>query len=89
MGVWPQLTAREEGELVAVEPLAPEHEEGLFAAGQDSTVWPYLTAFPYAAETRERFHDWMKDALAESAAGREGAFAIVERSSGRPIGSTR
>ena len=31
----------------------------------------------------------MKEALAESRAGREGAFAILERSSGEPIGSTR
>ena len=87
--MWPELTGREEGELVAVEPLAPEHEEGLFAAGQDPTVWSYLSSFPRAAETREGFHGWMKHALAESAAGREGAFAIIERSSGRPIGSTR
>jgi len=83
------LTAREEGELVVVEPLAPEHEEGLFVAGQDPDVWPYLTAFPHAAETRERFHHWMEQALTESAAGREGAFAIVDRQSGTPIGSTR
>ena len=49
----------------------------------------FLTAFPNAVATRERFHRWMKEALAESSAGREGAFAILERSSGEPIGSTR
>lgn len=89
MSTWPQLTAREEGELVVLEPLASEHEDDLFTAGQDPDVWMYLTAFPYAAETRERFHDWMEQALAESSAGREGAFAIVHRQSGRAIGSTR
>ncbi|MGH3780379.1 MAG: GNAT family N-acetyltransferase [Pseudonocardiaceae bacterium] len=89
MSIWPQLTAREEGELVVVEPLAAEHEEGLFAAGQDPDVWRYLTAFPYAAQTRERFVGWMEPALAESAAGREGAFAIIDRHSRTPIGSTR
>ncbi|MDQ2788530.1 MAG: GNAT family N-acetyltransferase [Pseudonocardiales bacterium] len=89
MSIWPQLTGREEGELVVVEPLAAEHEEGLFFAGQDPDVWPYLTAFPYPAETRERFGRWMEQALTESAAGREGAFAIIDRRSGAPIGSTR
>lgn len=90
MSSWPQLTAREQGELVVLEPLSAEHEEGLFAIGQDREVWRYLTAwFPYAAETRERFHGWLEQALAESAAGREGAFAIVDRRSGAPIGSTR
>lgn len=87
--VWLQLTAREEGDLVVVEPLAAEHEEGLFAAGQDPGVWRYLTAFPYGAQTREHFVRWMEQALAESAAGREGAFAIIDRQSGTPIGSTR
>ncbi len=75
--------------LVALEPLSPEHEEGLFAVRQGPGVWRYLTAFPDAAETRERFHLWMEQALAESAAGREGAFAILDRRRGAPIGSTR
>lgn len=30
MSTWPQLKAREEGELVVLEPLGAEHEEGLF-----------------------------------------------------------
>ena len=42
-----------EGHLVVVEPLAPEHEEGLFAAGHDEEMWTYLSAFPNAYETRE------------------------------------
>lgn len=78
-----------EGELVVVEPLAAEHEAGLLAAGRDEEVWTYLAAFPDAYETPERFHRWMQDALAETAAGREGAWAIIDRESGAPIGSTR
>jgi RimJ/RimL family protein N-acetyltransferase len=78
-----------EGQLVVVEPLAAEHEAALLAAGHDEEVWRYLTAFPDAFETPERFHRWMQDALAETAAGREGAWAIIDRQSGAPIGSTR
>jgi RimJ/RimL family protein N-acetyltransferase len=86
---WSQLTGRMEGELVVVEPLAREHEEGLFAAGHDHEMWTYLAAFPNAFETRERFHRWMEQALARGAAGSEGPWAIIDRASGRPIGSTR
>lgn len=78
-----------EGALVAVEPLAAEHETGLLAAGRDPDIWTYLTSFPDAYETPERFHRWMEQALAETAAGREGAWAIIDRASGTPIGSTR
>jgi RimJ/RimL family protein N-acetyltransferase len=77
------------GELVIVEPLRGEHEEALFAAGHDREMWRYLTAFPDAFETRERFHRWLSEALAATAAGEECAWAILERASGRAIGSTR
>ena len=32
---------------------------------------------------------WFAASLAESAAGREGVFATIDRASGQPIGSTR
>lgn len=86
---WSQLTQRMEGEMVVVEPLAPEHEEGLFYAGHDREMWTYLTAFPNAFETRERFHHWMQETLAAAAAGSEGPWAIIDRASGQPIGSSR
>ncbi len=74
---------------MVVEPLSREHEDGLFAAGQDGDVWRYLTAFPDACENSARFHLWMDEALAAAEGGREGVWAIVERASGTPIGSTR
>lgn len=58
-----------EGQLVVVEPLASQHEEGLFAAGHDRETWAYLSASPDAYETRERFHRWMDESLAATAAG--------------------
>lgn len=74
---------------MVVEPLASEHEADLFAAGHDRETWTYLTSFPTAYETRELFHRWMAEALAAADAGAEGPWAILERASGRPIGSTR
>jgi RimJ/RimL family protein N-acetyltransferase len=78
-----------EGRLVVVEPLAAEHEEGLFEAARDPEVWAHLTAFPDAYESRERFHAWMEEALAATAAGSEAAWAILDRATEEPIGSTR
>ncbi|MDQ3768205.1 MAG: GNAT family N-acetyltransferase [Actinomycetota bacterium] len=78
-----------EGHLVAVEPLVPEHEEGLYAAGHDREVWTYLPASPDVYQTREGFHRWMLEALAATATGDEGAWAIIDRTTERPIGSTR
>jgi len=96
MSAWPDaLAGREEGSLVVLEPLAPEHEPGLLAAAADRSVWDFMPAVPataadaYAAETPARFRAWMEGALAESAAGREGAFVVLDRESGVPIGSTR
>jgi len=89
MPVWPNLLGQMEGHLVAVEPLAPEHEEGLFSAGHDREMWTYLSAFPAAYETRESFHRWMEEALAATEAGAEGAWAVIDRASGQPIGSSR
>lgn len=89
VSMWSGLTGRMDGELVVVEPLSPEHEEGLFTAGLDREMWTYLTSFPNAYETRERFHRWMEEALAAAAAGSEGPWAISDRASGQPIGSTR
>jgi len=85
---WERLTGRMEGELVVAEPLAPEHEEGLFGAGHERELWTYLP-FPNAYESRERFHGWIEEALMATAAGDEGAWAIIDRASGMPIGSTR
>ncbi|HEY8771062.1 MAG TPA: GNAT family protein [Thermoleophilaceae bacterium] len=86
-GTWPALERRLEGQLVAMEPLAPEHEADLFAAGSDERVWRWIDE--YVAVSRERFHDWMTEALEVSAAGVECALATVDLASGRAIGSSR
>ncbi len=83
---WPGLATRLEGRLVVLEPLAPQHEEGLFAAARDSD-WDYM--FLHAEASDETFHSWLEAALAESSAGREAGFATLDASTGEPIGSTR
>lgn len=85
--VWDEASTRLAGRLVALEPLAPEHEEGLFAASADPEVWRWLSiAQPRSGEA---FRDWLEDALARAATGRETPFATLDAASGAPIGSTR
>jgi RimJ/RimL family protein N-acetyltransferase len=84
---WEKIAARLEGRLVVVEPLGPEHENDLWEAAQDPQVWRWL---PWnAAADRESFHRWLEDALARRDAGLDVPFAVVDRRSGKAIGSTR
>ncbi len=83
---WEQLTARLEGEIVVLEPLAARHEPSLFAAAQDQEIFAWLAPIGSSAEY---FSAWLNYSLAESEAGREGAFATIDRLSGEPVGSTR
>jgi RimJ/RimL family protein N-acetyltransferase len=72
---------------VVLEPLAPDHEQGLLAAASDPEIWRWL---PWnAAASPETFRAWLQDALARSRAGQETAFAVLAATSGEPLGSTR
>jgi N-acetyltransferase len=84
---WEGASVRLEGRLVVVEPLTPEHEDDLWEAAQDPEVWRWLPS--HAAADRETFHGWLEDALARRDAGLDLPFAIVDRASGKAIGSTR
>jgi len=84
--MWPNLTRRLEGERVVLEPLSERHAGDLLGASTDPEIWRWM---PYAITGPERFAEWLQRSLAESAAGREGAFATVDRASGRAIGSSR
>ena len=84
--MWDDLTRPLEGQLVGLNPLHPQHEDGLFAAAQHPEIWEWLAP---VGESREYFSEWFNASLAESEAGREGVFATLDRSTGEPIGSTR
>lgn len=76
-----------EGTHVRLEPLAPKHAADLLAAGGDDETWLYMP-IP-ALKSIEDALAMIRDAEEETRAGREVAFAIVERASGRAVGSTR
>jgi RimJ/RimL family protein N-acetyltransferase len=82
----PGLQPRLEGELVVLEPLAPEHRQPLAAAAADPEVWRFMSTLAHEPET---FGRWFDEALVEAAAGVSAPFAILLRESGEPVGSSR
>jgi RimJ/RimL family protein N-acetyltransferase len=76
-----------EGTVVRIEPLAPTHLDDLFEAAQDDAIWAYMPTNPSAS--RDAMAAWIEDALAARESGAQLPFAIVARSSGRAVGSTR
>ena len=71
---------------VILEPLDPDHAQGLLDAGRDGAIWRYMPADAF--ETIDDSKAWIRNALDEQNAGDRLAFAIVDPASGRAIGST-
>ena len=84
--MWNCLAARLEGEIVVLEPLAPEHEDGLYEAARDMD-WSWM--FVDAGRSHEAFHRYLEAALANAGSGVEVPFATLDSATGEPIGSTR
>jgi RimJ/RimL family protein N-acetyltransferase len=80
------LAVRLEGDLVALEPLAEEHAEGLWAAAQAPEIWSWLAPL---GEDRKLFDRWFEDSLGANREGREGVFATRQLATGALVGSTR
>src|SRR5690242_18641403 len=75
-----------EGRHVRLEPLAKAHLAGLVEVGLDEELWRWI---PTPVRTREEMAAYIETALDEQAQGVASPFAIVEKSTGRAIGSTR
>jgi RimJ/RimL family protein N-acetyltransferase len=82
--VWENAAARLAGQFVVLEPLAPEHEAGLYAASADPAVWRWLSVGQ--PRTPDAFHAWFEEALALP---RSVPFATLGARTGTPIGSSR
>lgn len=76
-----------EGRRVRLEPLSPEHEEGLWQASRDPRTWRWLPIVQ--PQTRAEWHAWMDSALAAAATGTDIPFATVDHVTGEVLGSTR
>jgi RimJ/RimL family protein N-acetyltransferase len=75
-----------EGARVRLEPLAKAHLAGLAKAGLDGELWRWI---PTAVRTKEEMAAYIGTALDEQTRDVSLPFAIVEKTTGRAIGSTR
>ncbi len=75
------------GKHVVLEPLRLDHANELLVAGGDDATWKYM-ARP-ALRSPEDAESMIRQALIETEARREVAFAIVATASGKVVGSTR
>ncbi|HKV64196.1 MAG TPA: GNAT family protein [Candidatus Acidoferrum sp.] len=75
-----------EGRHVRLEPLTKAHLAGLAEVGLDEELWRWI---PTAVRTREEMAAYIETALDEQRRGVSLPFAILEKATGRAIGSTR
>jgi len=75
-----------EGIYVRLEPLLPAHEEELIAAADDGELWSSpVTIVP----NRTTMAEYIAVALEAQAKGTELPFAIIRKTTGQVVGSTR
>jgi RimJ/RimL family protein N-acetyltransferase len=75
-----------EGRIVRLEPLELDHVAGLAEVALDPRIWQWTLARPHSIDD---LRAWAETAIANRAAGTELPFVTIERSTGRPIGSSR
>ncbi len=75
-----------EGRHVRLEPLSQGHQAGLADVGLAEELWRWI---PTPVRTAEEMSAYIATALEEQARGVSLPFALIEKSSGRAIGSTR
>lgn len=75
------------GTHVRLEPLNERHATDLLAAAGDDDAWRFMPA--PSPKTIADSCAMIRAAMTETESGQEVAFAVVERASGRAVGSTR
>ena len=75
-----------EGSHVRLEPLAPGHLDALCEAGLDPELWKITMTL---IRSRHEMNQYILTAFNEQREGRSLPFAIIEKQSGKAIGSTR
>lgn len=75
-----------EGRHVRLEPLAKAHLTGLAEVGLDEELWRWI---PVPVRTVEELAGYIDTALEEQERGVSLPFALIEKATGRAVGSTR
>jgi len=74
------------GEIVRLEPLAPEHRDALFAVSGPAEIWEYWSFNPGVSDAA--FDKWFERCLQDAADGGDAHFATILQATGAPVGST-
>jgi len=75
-----------EGSAVRLEPLEARHFDGLCEVGLEPELWRWALT---PVQTREEVAQWLKEAVLEAERKAALPFAIIEKASGKAIGSSR
>ena len=76
-----------EGQIVRLEPLAPEHHDALREAARPPEIWDYWSF--NAGKSDEAFDDWFERSIVEAKTeGGDAHFATILQATGEPVGST-
>jgi RimJ/RimL family protein N-acetyltransferase len=76
-----------ESEHVRLEPLTVSHASDLFSVARDEDIWRWLSSAP--PNDIGEMRGWIAGLLAAQSGGFELPFAVVDKRTGRAIGSTR
>jgi len=87
MTTWGPTALPLESERVHLQPLAARHLDDLVVAAAAPEIWRYLPFAPLT--TRAAVEAWFAAAQRDEAAGASVPFAIIDKHSGRAVGSTR
>lgn len=83
--MWHELIKPLSGEVISLEPIAPDFEDRLFAALDYEVIWPWL---PVDRPDRPGFARLFGYLLAENAAGRMATWINIARDDGSVIGTS-
>lgn len=75
-----------EAKTVRLEPLAASHQDGLLEAAQSHDIWEWLSLNLSQPDT---LTTWMASALRDQETGSAYPFVVIDRHTGRTLGSTR
>jgi N-acetyltransferase len=82
------LTARLSGRFVTLEPIGPEHEDGLYdAAKGDSELFRWMPID--LSRSRDAVRDWIAASVQAARKGTAVVYTILDADTQTPIGSTR
>ena len=73
-----------EGRELRLEPMSPEHAQGLYNRGRNMTDWAYMPRACFIDQADVRH--WIDEALSSP---NQVPFVILEKAKGRVVGSTR